>query len=61
MNKFRPKEKLSKKARKQLDAAKRETWSVPPVTKKIESKKLYNRKRKACDRYDDTARAFCFV
>lgn len=40
-----PKEKLSKKARKELDSQRRTLWQVQPVTKKIESKKLYNRKK----------------
>ena len=47
MKKFIPKEKLGKKARKQLDTEQRSTWAFSPVTKKVESKKLYNRKRKA--------------
>ena len=55
MKKFIPKEKLGKKARKQLDTEQRSTWAFSPVTKKVESKKLYNRKRKAHDRYDDWA------
>jgi len=45
MKKFIPKEKLGKKARKQLDSEHRTTWTFSPVTKKVESKKLYNRKR----------------
>jgi len=44
--KFVPKGKLSKKARKELDRQKRVTWAFSPVTKKVESKKLYSRKRK---------------
>ena len=52
MKKFIPKEKLGKKARKQLDSEQRTTWTFSPVTKKVESKKLYNRKRKAHDRYE---------
>ena len=55
MKKFITKEKLGKKARKQLDTEQRSTWAFSPVTKKVESKKLYNRKRKAHDRYDDYA------
>ena len=58
MKHFIPKEKLSKKARKQLDSGQRTTWSFSPVTKKVESKKLYNRKRKAHDRYDDYGMGF---
>ena len=52
------KEKLGKKARKQLDSEQRSTWAFSPVTKKAESKKLYNRKRKAHDRYDDYGMGF---
>ena len=54
MKKFIPKEKLGKKALKQLDSEQRTTWTFSPVTKKVESKKLYNRKRKAHDRYRDS-------
>ena len=56
--KFIPKEKPGKKARKQLDSEQRITWAFSPVTKKVESKKLYNRKRKAHDRYDDYGMGF---
>lgn len=45
MSKFVPRPKLSKKARKELDAQKRTTWAFSPVTKKVESKKIYNRKK----------------
>jgi hypothetical protein len=58
MKRFIPKEKLGKKARKQLDNKQRTTWTFSPVTKKVESKKLYNRKRKAHDRYDDYGMGF---
>ncbi len=60
MNKFIPKEKLGKKARKQLDSEQRTTWTFSPVTKKVESKKRYNRKRKAHDRNDDCGMGFPF-
>ena len=46
MKRFVPREKLGKKARKQLDSEQRATWAFSPVTKKVESKKLYNRKKK---------------
>ena len=58
MKKFIPKEKLGKKARKQLDSEQRTIWTFSPVTKKVESKKLYNRKRKDHDRYDDYGMGF---
>ncbi len=47
MPKFIPKDKLSKKAKKELAAQRRSTWAFSPVTKKIESKKLYNRNKKS--------------
>ena len=58
MKRFVPREKLGKKARKQLDSEQRATWAFSPVTKKVESKKLYNRKRKSHDRYDDYGMGF---
>ena len=50
---FVPKDKLSKKARKELNRQRRVTWDFSPVTKTVDSRKLYNRKRNARDRYDD--------
>ena len=46
MSKFIPREKLSKKARKALDEAQRRGWAFSPITRKVESKKRYTRKRK---------------
>ncbi len=43
---FIPKSKMGKKARKQLDAKQRATWSFPPITKSVDSRKRYNRKKK---------------
>ena len=45
MERFIPKEKLSKKAWKALDRAGRRTWEISPVSRKTENKKRYNRKR----------------
>ncbi|HCM14328.1 MAG TPA: hypothetical protein DHW85_14250 [Lachnospiraceae bacterium] len=37
---------MSKKARRELDKARRSTWgALSPVTRKVESKKVYNRKK----------------
>ncbi len=47
MEKFVPKEKMSKKLRKKLDAQRRTLWTVNPVTEKTESAKLYNRKKRS--------------
>lgn len=60
MTKFISREKLSKKARKELDKQKRTTWGFSPATKKVESKKLYNRKKSAHAWKDDfSMSAFC--
>ena len=53
MAKFISREKLSKKARKELDSRKRATWDFSPATKKVESRKLYNRKKSAHAWKDD--------
>ena len=46
MEKFVPYEKLSKKEKRRLDQARRGSWGdVNPVSRKVESKKAYNRKR----------------
>ena len=47
MAKFVSREKLSKKARKKLDNQKRTVWAFSPTTRKVESKKLYSRKKSA--------------
>ena len=57
MAQFISKEKQSKKARKAQNDLRRQTWAVCPVTRKIESKKAYNRK-KSLDRYDEYGRDF---
>ena len=53
MKAFVPVEKMSKKARKELASARRKTWAVSPVSRRIENKKHDNRKSKSHDRYDD--------
>jgi len=45
MARFIPKRKLSKKAQKELNRQRRVTWEFSPVTKTIESTKVYNRKK----------------
>ena len=52
MVKFVPREKLGKKAQKALDRRRRVTWDFSPVTKTVESRKVYSRKRKARNRDD---------
>lgn len=45
MDKFIPYAKLSKKKKRELDAARRETWSLNPVTRAPANPKAYNRKK----------------
>ena len=46
MEKFIPYEKLSKKEKRKIDQAKRQTWGdFNPVTRKPENSKVYNRKK----------------
>ena len=46
MEKFIPYEKLSKKEKRKMDLAKRQTWGeLSPVTRKPENSKAYNRNK----------------
>ena len=49
---FVPKNKLSKKAQKELNRRRRVMWEFSPVTKTVESKKVYSRKKNAHVRDD---------
>ena len=49
---FVPKNKLGKKAQKELNRQRRVMWEFSPVTKTVESKKLYSRKKNAHVRDD---------
>ena len=49
MEKFVPREKMSRKARRALDARKRVMWTICPATKRIENKRAYNRREIAAD------------
>ena len=60
MARFVPQDKLSKKARKELNRQKRVTWEFSPVTKTVESKKVYSRKKKAQYR-DDYGLSFFYA
>jgi len=61
MPKFISRDKLSKKARKELDRQHRTLWQYSPVTKKMDSKKIYNRKTKSLARNDDYGMGFCSI
>ena len=46
MEKFIPYDKLSKKEKRKIDQARRQTWGeLNPVTRKPESSKAYNRRK----------------
>ena len=60
MPKFIPREKLGKKARRALDAERRATWGFSPVTRKVENKKHYDRKKSARAWKDDFGMPFPF-
>ncbi len=45
MTRFIPREKLGKKARRELDARQRQSWSFSPVTRKVDSRKKYSRQQ----------------
>ena len=54
MEKFIPYEKLSKKEKRKLDQAKRQTWgNLNPVTRKPENSKAYNRNKARNWKRDD--------
>jgi len=59
MNRFIPREKLSRKARRQLDNQRRTVWVISPVTRKPVSKKTYSRK-KVSRSHQDEAGYFSF-
>lgn len=53
MEKFIPYEKLSKKAKRELDQKKRKSWNgINPVTRKPQNPKTYNRRK--AQKYDDS-------
>ena len=58
MDRFILREKLGKKARKALDSQRRATWSFSPTTKRVESKKRYNRKNH--ERMEEGSAVFSF-
>ena len=45
MEKFVPYEKLSKKKKKELNAKRRKTWDINPVTRRPPNPKAYDRKK----------------
>ena len=54
MEKFIPYEKLSKKEKRKIDQARRQTWNnLNPVTRKPENSKAYNRNKARNWKRDD--------
>ena len=53
MTRMIPKEKLGKKARREMDNRQRRSWAFCPATRKVESKKIYSRKRQYRDHQND--------
>ena len=59
MKPFLPREKMSKREKRALDASKRTTWdNINPVTRKAESKKAYDRKKSPRWYNDDSTGIF---
>lgn len=63
MEKFIPYDKLSKKARRELDARRRGTWGgLSPVTRKPPNPKAYDRNKAKRRKYDDSdSSPCCFI
>ena len=53
MVRFIPEKKMSRKAQKELNRQRRVAWEFSPVTKTVESRKRYNRKKNSHARPED--------
>ena len=60
MKPFVPRDKMSKRARKKLDAQNRTTWEFSPVTKIVKSKQVYDRKKQPRN-YEPYDSGGCFL
>lgn len=60
MKSFVPRDKMSKSARKKLDAQNRTTWAFNPTTKIVKSKKVYDRKKQPRN-YEPYDSGGCFL
>jgi hypothetical protein len=61
VNAFVPYEKLSKKQKREIDRARRADWgTVNPVSRRVESAKVYNRKKRRSGREDCGTGAFLY-
>ena len=60
MDRFIPRDKLSRRAKKALDSRRRILWEQSPVTRRIESKKVYDRKKDPRREQPYEGLSFCF-
>ena len=60
MKKFIPYAKLSKKKKRELDAKRRGTWAINPVTRKPANPRAYNRNKAQRWRKDDSVSVPCY-
>lgn len=59
MDKYIPYEKLSKKKQREICAARRRDWgTLNPVTRRSENIRVYNRKKKRKDCYEEQPSVF---
>ena len=59
---FIPREKMSKKARRQLDLAARKNWgNISPITRRSENPKAYNRKKVQKEWCNPSSEPFYFL
>jgi hypothetical protein len=61
MERFIPYEKLSKKKQRELNTARRGTWTINPVTRKPANPKAYNRKTARNWKDDSNSVPFVFA
>ncbi|MEA4871085.1 MAG: hypothetical protein VB062_10730 [Christensenella sp.] len=62
MNRFIPREKLGKRAKRALDQSRRQGWQgVVPITRTIENKKTYSRKKSPRWYNDDSTGIFLLI
>ncbi len=60
MKRFVPRDKMSKRQKKELDTQKRTVWEVNPTTKIVKSKKVYDRKKQPRN-YEPYDSQGCFI
>lgn len=61
MKQFVPRDKMSKRQKKELDAQKRTVWNIKPTTKIVKSKKVYDRKKQPRNYEPYDFRGCCYM